>query len=152
MVKRGMQCCPICSQCGEKLETLEHVLFECETARIIWKLVPVIWEGLEKHAASFVMWWFELMKAGRDQRLEERIELTAYIFWQTWKARNRSIFQQVKCDPRGTVSKAGSEWREFQQAQNLKILKEVNGCLKQKQDAWYKPEDKWVRIKAKLNH
>lgn len=54
----------------------------------------------------------------------------------------------VECDPRETVSKAVSEWREFRQAQNLKNLKEVNCCLEQKQEAWCKPEVERVMIKA----
>lgn len=88
------------------------------------------------------------MKAGRDPSLEERIELSAYILWQTWKARNRRIFQQVDLDPREIVCTAISEWREYQHTQNLKNLKAVNDCLRQKHEAWRKPEAGWVRIKT----
>lgn len=31
--KRGMKCCPFCKQFGEKLETVEHVMFECKIAK-----------------------------------------------------------------------------------------------------------------------
>lgn len=93
------------------------------------------WEGLEQHRSAFTTWWFELIKAGSDPRLEEKIELTAYILWQTWKARNGRIFQQVEYDPREIECKVVSEWREFQQAQNLKNLEVVNDCLRLKQEA-----------------
>ena len=37
---------PICSGCGEELETLEHLLLKCKKAKEVWKAAPVQWDGI----------------------------------------------------------------------------------------------------------
>lgn len=64
--KRGMKCIPICSQCGEKEETVEHIMFECSKATTVWKLAPLSWEGVNSHTQTMKQWWLELARAGNS--------------------------------------------------------------------------------------
>ena len=32
--------------CGDNMETIEHLLFFCTNATIVWKMAPVRWDGL----------------------------------------------------------------------------------------------------------
>ncbi|XP_071912287.1 uncharacterized protein [Coffea arabica] len=45
--RRLMKGDPICSGCGEDVETLEHMLLECNRVKEIWKLAPVQWDGIQ---------------------------------------------------------------------------------------------------------
>ncbi|XP_071921380.1 uncharacterized protein [Coffea arabica] len=79
---------PMCKCCGESVETLEHMLFRCNSARAIWKVAPLSWEGLEVFDKSFWNWWEELRGASSRENGRDHITLTVNLLWQIWKARN----------------------------------------------------------------
>lgn len=58
------------------------------------------------------------MKAKNENCMEERIEVTAYILWQTWKARNDWQFQREEGDAAVIIEKVAQEWQEY-----LKVVK-----------------------------
>ena len=37
---------PICTGCGEEVETVEHILFHCKKAEEAWNISPVQWDGI----------------------------------------------------------------------------------------------------------
>lgn len=41
LMKKGVQIDGICKQCGEGMETGEHLFFQCANSRLIWRLAPV---------------------------------------------------------------------------------------------------------------
>lgn len=45
--KRGTQVDGVCRQCGEGMETMEHLFFHCAKAKMVWRLAPANWEGLQ---------------------------------------------------------------------------------------------------------
>lgn len=119
--KKGMMIDDVCKQCGEAKETVEHLFFFCPRARITWKLAPVHWEGLEHSTFSFKEWWRELGMARRGNGLDERQELTAYIMWHMWKARNQWQFNSELWPEPEIIQRAWKEWFEFKTVQhNLK--------------------------------
>ncbi|XP_027167207.1 uncharacterized protein LOC113767344 [Coffea eugenioides] len=107
---------PMCINCGEGVETLEHMLFKCDRAALIWKAAPLQWDGLEGLKNSFWHWWEELMQATKREDGRDHIILTANLLWQVWKARNDRQFTGVERDPFLPVNKAVAEWREYQEA------------------------------------
>lgn len=106
----------MCHRCGEAVETLEHMLFQCDKAALIWKAAPLQWDGLERFRGSFWHWWEELMQVTKREEGREHIILTANLLWQIWKARNESQFNKEERDPFLPVHKAVGEWREYQEA------------------------------------
>lgn len=44
--KKGIKVYGVCHQYGELMEIVEHMLFHCQNAHILWKLAPVQWDGL----------------------------------------------------------------------------------------------------------
>lgn len=87
--KRGVQIEGPCKQCGEGLETVEHLLFHCAKAKLVWRISPVRLTGLEQYSVKANDWWLELSKAARKKDIKDRIELTAYLMLHLWKARNK---------------------------------------------------------------
>lgn len=39
--KKGIKVDGVCKQCGDGLETEEHLFFYCENVRLVWKLAPI---------------------------------------------------------------------------------------------------------------
>lgn len=84
--KMGIEVEEMCRLCGEGRKTVEYLFFHCNTAKLIWKLSPMDWEGIDHINCSFKEWWNKLENATDSK------ELLAYIIWHLWKQRNRWIF------------------------------------------------------------
>lgn len=108
---------PVCCECGEGIETVEHILFQCRKAQIIWKLAPIHWDGLQHHTACFKNWWAEVIQAKSRQEGRDHIALTVNILWQIWKARNKKEFERKSTEELKVIDKACREWKEFDAAQ-----------------------------------
>ncbi|XP_071924774.1 uncharacterized protein [Coffea arabica] len=72
---------PICSRCGEEVETLEHMLLKCNKVKDIWKLAPIQWDGIENMTDNFKNWWTAVAEARYRTQGKDHIGLTAYILW-----------------------------------------------------------------------
>ena len=107
----------VCRCCGEKVETIEHMLFFCNNAKTTWKLAPIQWDGLKDMRSNFVRWWEGILGTKKREQGKEHIALTVNILWQIWKARNRKAFDEKDADPRKSVQKAMVEWNEYREAQ-----------------------------------
>lgn len=70
--KRGLRVDDVCHQCGEEVETMEHLLFYCTKAKLLWKLAPVQWDGLLAYTDSPKDWWRKQGEIGRNGAMDER--------------------------------------------------------------------------------
>lgn len=113
LIWRGIRMDGICLQCGEHMETVEHLFFHCPKSQLIWKLAPVSWEGLNHATDSFSAWWMDQGKAGNEKGLLERQELTAFIQWQMWKAINALYFYRENWAEEEIIKRACPEWQEW---------------------------------------
>ena len=104
----------ICSCCGDNAETIEHMLFFCPTAKVVWKLAPVKWDGIAELQGNFWNWWVAVMQSAKEAHGLDRIQLTVSILWQVWKARNKMTFQAERGNAKLIVDKAHSEWLEYE--------------------------------------
>lgn len=68
-----------CKLCGEEKEIVERLFFHCVRTKIIWKLAPVCWDGLNQQSNSFKDWWSKLGNAASRKKLSKRQELIAYM-------------------------------------------------------------------------
>lgn len=94
---------------------MEHLLFKCRRAQLIWKLSPVKWDRLAKDVHRFSWWWKMVCSLKRDMVNEDQIQLSVYILWMLWKARNLRIFKGEMQSEKETVdmAMAMTEWQEF---------------------------------------
>ncbi|XP_027072055.1 uncharacterized protein [Coffea arabica] len=107
---------PMCAGCGEREETIEHMMFQCKKAKEIWKMAPVQWEGLEHLTGCFMKWWSAILEAQESRGEAVQVNVTINILWQIWKARNEREFNQKEREPHKAIEKAQKEWREFEEA------------------------------------
>ncbi|XP_071914135.1 uncharacterized protein [Coffea arabica] len=101
--------------CGEREETIEHMMLQCKKAKEIWKMAPVQWEGLEHLTGCFTKWWLVILDAQKSRREVDQVNVTINILWQIWKARNEREFNQKEREPHKIIEKALKEWREFEE-------------------------------------
>lgn len=67
LVQKGMQLDDTWKLYREDKESLEHHIFHCKLAQIIWKLAPVNWEGIQDLTQNFQSWWRKVCLIGNDK-------------------------------------------------------------------------------------
>ncbi|KAK6158751.1 hypothetical protein DH2020_006065 [Rehmannia glutinosa] len=111
--RRGIKVDATCGWCGDGEETLEHVLFTCERAKLVWKLALVNWECIIHKDISFKEWWMCVSLLPWNPVFIERINLSTYLLWWLWKTRNTWQFQKVRMSEKEMITQAHTEWLEF---------------------------------------
>ncbi|CAI9095797.1 OLC1v1031812C1 [Oldenlandia corymbosa var. corymbosa] len=120
LIRRGLNVEETCRRCGEGGESVHHKLFACDFAGLVWEMSPVKWDGLQHLTNQFSDWWDALMKIEKGEEVQARVELSVYILWQIWKARNVWLYEGKKLEPMEVVQRAMKEWGEFKQVQDHK--------------------------------
>lgn len=130
----------MCHQCGAEMETVEHMLFHCQRAQILWKLVPVQWDGLTPFTDALKEWWRKQWEIGKNGDMEERQELTAYLMWQTWKGRNSWLYNSERWLENEIIQKVWNEWLEFKNEQAKQEERSRRIVQAKRKEPWWKPE------------
>lgn len=114
--KRGLLGHTTCVKCGAE-ETIEHILFQCETAVKVWDLCPWYVPLDPRTCFSFK----ETLQASRLKITLPPIgtvtNLFPWICWGLWTNRNRLIFENKQFTPQEILSKAVSFISEWEKAQ-----------------------------------
>ncbi|XP_042983278.1 uncharacterized protein LOC122312683 [Carya illinoinensis] len=101
--------CPICLQ---QVESIEHVIWECEAARDVWGLYSRQLQKRSIRNQSFRELVTNLMEVLNKEMLTEM----AVVAWRLCKRRNEAIFQKVFTSP-------SILWRQIhQKLQDLSLL------------------------------
>ncbi|GER31074.1 RNA-directed DNA polymerase-like protein [Striga asiatica] len=114
--KRGMEVDTVCRICGEGKETQEHVLFLCRRAKLIWDLAPVKWNRVQQDNMSFKEWWWWICTMNFKDISEERIQLSTYILWWLWRARNLWVFERQWQHERWILEATMRDWQDYNAA------------------------------------
>lgn len=116
----------MCKECGNGLETIKHVFFQCHKAQFIWKLFSVSWDGLF-HATDC----FRLVqgKADKGQELQHIYEITNYVMWSMWKARNANCFGAERWTKIDIINRACKVWLEYKNAQPTEEVQSSRRCM-----------------------
>ncbi|CAI9097451.1 OLC1v1033881C1 [Oldenlandia corymbosa var. corymbosa] len=111
----------------------------------VWELAPVRWDGLRFRGQRFADWWGALMKIEDGTEIDARIEISVYLLWQIWKARNSWQYEETKIEAFEVVRRAIAEWTEFKQVQ--KARQRVQNIGRREENN----KDGWLQSKGKSN-
>ncbi|XP_071923288.1 uncharacterized protein [Coffea arabica] len=138
---------PVCKCCGLYSESIEHMLFFCSHAEVIWKVAPIQWDGLENLKGKFWLWWSELVEATSREKGEEHVIFTVNLLWQIWKDRNEINFNGKGRGPGVVVNKAVTEWLEYQECVGEGSEEEEEPQqLKKEKGRWTAPDKGWIKL------
>ena len=136
-----------CYRRGEGVETLEHMLCDCEYAKRIRKLATRHGEGLNDLKFNFGIWRVGLLRAKERPDGKDHLDLTINTLWQIWKDRNRVTHGQQAREELSCVQKAQQEWLEFKEAEEVNDRKCIAETTHQHQNRnWCPPEQGIIRI------
>ncbi|CAH2944887.1 MAG: hypothetical protein PCALPYG88_7425, partial [uncultured Paraburkholderia sp.] len=144
--KRGVKVDGICMQCGEASESGEHLFFHCRKSKLIWKLAPVSWEGSMSFDGSVKEWWIQHSNSKKCGEFQSRIELTVYLWWQIWKARNEWMFRGEMKSEYDIVRSATNDWLEYNEAREIKKKKGSDTITVKPPMPWEPPERDVIKL------
>lgn len=88
----------------------------------------------------------EHSKAGNGKDLQERQEVTTFILWHMWKARNALYFCGENWEERVLIAQACEEWREWKEVQQENKNTVMARVLESRQKCWDKPEKGVIKL------
>lgn len=95
LIKRGMEVNPLCILCKTKLETITHLLWECNQTKGMWAQffpLPNSLFLMNREAWSAADYCEFIWRGGdTDQLTEMNIKWSTVISWQIWKYRNELL-------------------------------------------------------------
>ncbi|XP_026460673.1 uncharacterized protein LOC113361748 [Papaver somniferum] len=91
--------------CGHGYEDMEHIIFACKHARVVWRGRNVNIDAVRENCSSVAEWvisWFFTSNSDQDQSWL----ITLMVgMWVLWKDRCEVFFQGVSLNPHNTVHK-----------------------------------------------
>lgn len=92
LFRRGMAGDMVCPVCGRSDETIEHLFFECEFGRRLWRASSLGLDFIVGSPVSFKEWLLEWVREVPDK---SAVVEGIYLLWAVWCARNRVVFDRI---------------------------------------------------------
>lgn len=111
---RGMKIDKRCQTCGSETESINHTLFECTFARLVWaeSTIPNRNGGFDE-GSVFTNMPFLLNLEDNSRLVEEDKRSWPWILWNLWKTRNEMLFKGRCVTAVELVLKADKEASEW---------------------------------------
>ncbi|XP_018467418.1 uncharacterized protein LOC108839076 [Raphanus sativus] len=108
---------PACKRCG-KLESIDHLLFQCEFAEQVWKEAPFLQQVDMRRLLDLDSDWMHLITNPCLPPVGIVTgQLASWIVWALWTARNKLIFTKKLYSVEEVITHAVSAAREWLNAQ-----------------------------------
>ncbi|KAG2253338.1 hypothetical protein Bca52824_083474 [Brassica carinata] len=111
-------------RCAMENETINHILFTCPYARLIWALSPIHAPTNGVLSDSLYANLARVMNLKHQDPTEKVYDdLVPWLLWRIWKNRNEFLFKGIDYTAPSTVSKAREDMEEW-----LKRKEEEKNC------------------------
>ncbi|XP_018479618.1 uncharacterized protein LOC108850618 [Raphanus sativus] len=141
-IARGMKVDPRCQRCGDDGESINHALFSCPAARLVWATsgFPFPQRGFEN--SSLFENFSYLLSIGKDPRVPKEFrQVFPWILWMLWKNKNAFAFEGKEYAAEDTVAKCREEATRWTELTGVAKAEEARRNQCKKFDAkWRAPE------------
>ncbi|KAG7556714.1 Ribonuclease H domain [Arabidopsis suecica] len=148
---RNISADPICQRCCYEEETINHIMFTCPYAQVVWRSAnvhmgsPVIFtDNLEDNIR--LMLQYQKKTKTINNGLQQ-----FWIMWRLWKSRNEFLFQKLNRFPWSVAQKGlkeANEWIEAngdQTENSLRNNQNKNNPVARRNQQWSPPPVGWVK-------
>lgn len=147
LLGRGIKVDPRCQSCGEVGEDINHVLFTCPMARVVWATsgFPFPPRGFE-HQSLYENFNY-LFTCGKNKGVPKDLaSCFPWILWMIWKNKNSFVFEGKEYDDVATVAKCFEESKQwFTVWEDAKRLEKDMNQRIQAVKSWKPPENGRVK-------
>ncbi|KAI8536299.1 hypothetical protein RHMOL_Rhmol10G0246800 [Rhododendron molle] len=129
--------CPICD-C--EVETIDHMLFLCPWANMVWFGCNIKPFGNLQGNASAVKWTDDMVKVLGTNKATEFMGRVAVIAWHIWKGRNDFVFKRGAVNPQRTVDSIRHMEREVSTTHVIPTVQMDNPLNQEETSTWRAPD------------
>lgn len=135
-----------CLRCPDRIESVNHLLFNCHFARLVWAVSPIpappggVWE----ESIYTNLWRLLNLHHYHPEHVQEA-KLILWLLWRLWKNRNAISFKGKEHDALTVVKLAGedsSEWEKRKEGRKNRSWQTKIPCPSAK---WQNPPQGWVK-------
>jgi hypothetical protein len=141
LCKRGVVDNPLCPICKSEGETMEHILWNCKSAKDVWSAYNSKIQKLptmEMDFASIIIILTERLE-------EEELQLVTVVARLIWLRRNNVVFGGVFMSPVQILETAISQLENFSKAEKGRRM-ESHKKPTPATDKWRKPSSGWIKF------
>lgn len=91
LIRRNIEVDPECLVCGQGVETIEHLFFQCEFARRVWRASHLGFDFEIGNPVDFGSWFTNWLKEAPDK---DAIQDSIILLWTIWYMRNDALFKR----------------------------------------------------------
>ncbi|KAG7587712.1 Reverse transcriptase zinc-binding domain [Arabidopsis suecica] len=114
LATRGMHIDTTCPRCRREEESINHALFTCPFATMVWRLSNSIPLHGTVFSPEFDTNISLLLSLTTNQTLQDDQKLLPFwLLWRIWKSRNNFVFNKARESATKTVLKAQAEIRQW---------------------------------------
>lgn len=139
LCQRGIEIDPMCTVCGEKEETVDHLFTECAPVAQVWYGTMLRIDVQRERISTFREWLWKKM----NEFPPEYVGLFTYTVWEVWKRRNSMHFEAKLFNVHEVITRAFSQWSEFMDS---KERSEEGERVRKRTGRWSKPRQGKYKI------
>jgi ribonuclease HI len=132
--KRGITADALCPICGLETETVNHILWSCESAKDVWSECCRAIQKCSIAEGEF----FSLFETLADKLNEEELQMMAGVARQIWLRRNAVVFEGEFLTPGVLVKQASDQLEAWRKAEESRRLGNPS-CSRPRSMGWQRP-------------
>ncbi|XP_013662913.2 uncharacterized protein LOC106367640 [Brassica napus] len=138
-----------CGRYAMEDETINHILFTCPYARLIWALSPI---HAPKNGVLSDSLYANLARVMnlKHQDPTEKVydDLVPWLLWRIWKNRNEFLFKGIDYTPPSTVSKAREDMEEWLKRKEEEKTVANTAPRSSQHHRWKPPPTSWIKCNS----
>ena len=135
-----------CIRCPSRVESVNHLLFSCDFARLTWAISPIPAPPGGEWTDSLYRNIHYVLFSGKGQNQENgEFIMTPWILWRLWKNRNDLVFKGKEYSAHQVINKAKEDVEEWNTRKDPKPPKENKSISGTPRATWRPPPLSWVK-------
>ncbi|KAL0846170.1 hypothetical protein Bca101_019416 [Brassica carinata] len=143
-----------CFRCGNDTETINHVLFQCPFARLVWahSSIPAPPGGIMNQ--SFYSNFFHALNVQNEYPNDElQVDIVPWLLWRLWKNRNEMLFKGKEYEAESLVRKAEEDAEEWKARKTLEKIEAERHVVQKptttiQSTPWRPPPQHWLKCNS----
>ncbi|CAN6974594.1 unnamed protein product [Brassica rapa subsp. trilocularis] len=114
LIARGMKVDSRCQRCGFSSESINHILFSCPVARLLWAQIgfPFPPRGFENRSLLEIFSYLLEIKSNKELP-DALTRIFPWVLWMLWKNKNAFEFEGKEYAVEATVEKIKDDARQW---------------------------------------
>lgn len=133
-----------CIKCQGIDEDVNHLLFQCSFARLVWAVSPIPAPPNAEMSESLFANFSRVL--GHSDEKKPYAEIATWIMWRLWKNRNTYLYNGVEWNAQEVIQKALEDAKEWDKRTEDEDSRTNLTLPQPRTQHWVKPTADWLKV------